>query len=378
MNEHGNNQARPESDAAAERQNNQAASPRTETPAAEAPVDVIAIAREATLREQEAAGMSGAIKLIAPAKVNLFLGIGALRDDGFHEALNVMHAVNLHDVLTMRVRPAEDAGAAAADGGAAPEAPLVRTALVAREGLEAPEVASDDNIASRAVRALAQAIAAREGTAAGTAPALPPLDIHIEKHIPHQAGLGGGSSDAAAALVGAARLWGLDSNDPLIEDVAHGIGADVAFFLHGGCACFVGAGERFDHELVPMKHTLVLIKPQQGVSTSAAYRTFDEAPVPIPADVADAARRAQSANDVPLGNNLAPAAERLLPELAGVRSWALAQPGIQDALLCGSGSTTFAVCEGFDAATRVAAAARARGWWARTTAFGSAKAAIVS
>ncbi len=117
MNEHGNNQARPESDAAAERQNNQAASPRTETP-----VDVIAIAREATLREQVAAGMSGAIKLIAPAKVNLFLGIGALRDDGFHEALNVMHAVNLHDVLTMRVRPAEDAGAAAADGGAAPAA----------------------------------------------------------------------------------------------------------------------------------------------------------------------------------------------------------------------------------------------------------------
>ena len=62
------------------------------------------------------------------------------------------------------------------------------------------------------------------------------INVRIEKNIPHEGGLGGGSSDAAAALIGAARLWGISEDDSLIEEAAHELGSDVAFFLHGGCA----------------------------------------------------------------------------------------------------------------------------------------------
>ena len=189
--------------------------------------------------------------------------------------------------------------------------------------------------------------------------------------------MGGGSSDAAAALVGAARLWGIPEDDPLIEEAAHELGSDVAFFLHGGCACFTGTGELFDHELEVMKKPLVLVKPESGVSTAEAYRTFDGNPQKVDKDAAAAAEAAQTACDVPLVNNLSPAAESVLPELADVRAWLHRQAGVEASLLCGSGSTTFAVCRDFNVACSVAAAAQSRGWWARTTMFGSLKAAVV-
>lgn len=193
------------------------------------------------------------------------------------------------------------------------------------------------------------------------------INVRIEKNIPHEGGLGGGSSDAAAALIGAARLWGISEDDPLIEEAAHELGSDVAFFLHGGCACFTGTGELFDHELEAMKKPLVLIKPESGVSTAEAYRTFDGNPQKVDESAAAAAEAAQTACEVPLVNNLSPAAESVLPELADVRTWLHRQAGVEASLLCGSGSTTFAVCRDFNVACSIAAAAQSRGWWARTT-----------
>ena len=151
----------------------------------------------------------------------------------------------------------------------------------------------------------------------------------------------------------------------------------MAFFLHGGCACFTGTGELFDHELEAMKKPLVLIKPESGVSTAEAYRTFDGNPQKVDESAAAAAEAAQTACEVPLVNNLSPAAESVLPELADVRAWLHRQAGVEASLLCGSGSTTFAVCRDFNVACSIAAAAQSRGWWARTTMFGSLKAAIV-
>ena len=299
----------------------------------------------------------GEIRLVAPAKVNLFLGIGERLADGYHDATSIMHALMLHDVLRMKLGPADGEGLS------------LDVACVPREGVAPLDVAPEDNIAAKAVRLLAELV----GRSADES-----MRIIIEKHIPAQAGLGGGSSDAAAALVGAAHLWGIDPEDGRIEEAARSLGADVAFFLRGGCACFTGVGDAFHHALKPMTSSIVLVKPEGGVSTKDAYRVFDEDPQAIGEADWDAAFSAADAGQVPLRNNLVRASERLLPALADVREWLDGRDGeVEDALMSGSGAATFAVCRDFQAACRVVAAARERGWWARTTTFGPSRAAIV-
>ena len=309
------------------------------------------------LQERDEFRAQGWLKLIAPAKVNLHLAIGARRDDGYHDAVSVMHALNLHDVVYMRRKPAD-----------AEELARPSTRLVACGDVTVPELASDDNIATKAVAKLAERFGRED---AG-------IEIRIEKNIPAQGGLGGGSSDAAAALVGAARLWGIDPNDPAIEQTARQLGSDVAFFLHGGCSCYEGTGDVFIRALEPSKRSVALVKPEGGVSTAEAYRAFDAQPQPIPDELADQVRTVAAADDITLFNNLAAASEALMPQLADIRTWLLAQSGVESALLCGSGATTFAVCDSFAQACQVVADARKKGLWARATSFGSARVLVVS
>lgn len=318
-------------------------------PATDMTADAIAIQELDEFRAQ------GWTKLIAPAKVNLYLAIGARRDDGYHDAATVMHTLNLHDVVYVRRNP---------EGGSAPEAHMV-----ARGDIVVPDLASEDNIACKAVNALAEKTGHLDDCA---------IEIRIEKNVPAQAGLGGGSSDAAAALVGAAQLWGLAADDPAIEQTAREIGADVAFFLHGGCAYLEGTGGTFVHDLTPSKRSVALVKPEGGVSTGAAYRTFDENPQFASTEQAALVSAAATADIVPLYNNLAAASETLMPQLAEIRTWLEGLPGVEGALLCGSGSCTFAVCSDFASACRVVAQARERGFWARTSSFGSARAIAIS
>ena len=345
-----------------------AAAVKAEGPA----VDMVATAR--SVQEASASWQDpSALKIAAPAKVNLFLGIGGRRDDGYHEAVSVLHAVALHDVLYMRRTSSEAIPESAFEAGEAALAGsqkniAVRLALASCEGLDPLPVACAENIVFRAVNALACELGITKPDS---------LEMRLEKHIPHQAGLGGGSSDAAAALLGAAKFWGVAPGDPAVERVARTLGSDVAFFLHGGCAYFDGAGERFVRALEPMKCALVLIKPASGVSTAAAYQTYDKDPMPVDERDLRQAETAVCAADVPLFNNLTAASERLLPELSAVREWAQSQPGVTDVLLCGSGSATFAMVDDFGRACRLSAAAQARGFWARTTLLGSLRVAIV-
>lgn len=337
-----------------------------------AAVDMVATAR--SVQEASASWQDpSTLKIVAPAKVNLFLGIGKRRDDGYHEAANVLHAVALHDVLYMRraqegkiPESAFEAGEAALAGSQRNLA--VRVSLASCEGTAPLPVACADNIVFCAANALACELGITRPDA---------LEMRLEKHIPHQAGLGGGSSDAAAALLGAAKFWGVAPDDPAVERVARTLGSDVAFFLHGGCAYFDGAGEQFVRTLEPMKRPIVLIKPAVGVSTAAAYRVYDEEPVAVDENGLRRAETAACAADVFLFNNLSAAAERLVPELSAIREWAHVQPGVTDVLLCGSGSATFAIVDDFGQASRLSAAAQAKGWWARTTLLGSLGAAIV-
>ena len=321
------------------------------------------------------------VNVIAPAKVNLFLGIGARRDDGYHDVTTVMHALSMHDKLTMtQIGCGEHVMVVEPNDPAQPERqeevkvePGSGLSVTVRNlwfgGIEPLDIPSADNLASKAVYAFAQAVGRSEDEA---------IRIVIEKHIPYQAGLGGGSSDAAAALVGAAELWGIELDDDfLMQEVARCLGADVRFFMRGGCALLEGRGDWFEHQLTPRKDTAVIMRPSEGVSTVEAYRLFDENPVYFDGQTLEAVRGAEDAVDVPLGNNLEAPALSLSPEMAKVRNLALAATGVNAVQVCGSGSAVFAICDDYTSAQALSVQVQREGFWARTTSFTSVRASVI-
>ena len=185
------------------------------------------------------------VRVRAYAKVNLDLRVLGTRTDGYHELRTVFQSVALHDTLLCIARPG-------------PFALRCRT----------PGVPLDDsNLVWRAAAAL--------WTATGRAGALSDLSISIKKAIPLQAGLGGGSADAAATLLALARVWG-DVPLSMVRDVAGGIGADVPYFLSGGTALGLGRGEEI-YPLVNLPtHWVVIVHPPYGISTAEAYSWYDE------------------------------------------------------------------------------------------------------
>ena len=337
-------------------------------------VDLIGMAYQNARTEgvQLRAGGLGYLKVVAPAKVNLYLAVGEKRADGYHPVENVMHTLLLHDVLYMRCMSAEAyayENGTIYTGGLENRTPGLEIHLTCTGvgAIEAPDIPPEKNIVYKALVAFASAVGRAEDEV---------MDVHLEKHVPHQAGWGGGSADAAAALVGAAKLWGIAPDDPRVEQVAQKLGADVAFFLRGGCALYDGVGEHYVRALTPRKESVVLIKPAGGLSTPAVYKQFDAEPVFVSAGQKQAMENAQTASEVPLFNGLEAVAGTLDAELARVSTWALEQPGVVQAMLTGSGSCTFAICEDAASALRVTSAAQAQGWWAAATYFANIRAAI--
>ncbi|MDO5117203.1 MAG: 4-(cytidine 5'-diphospho)-2-C-methyl-D-erythritol kinase [Eggerthellaceae bacterium] len=346
---------------------------------ADQPIDLVNYARETTIKDMKRLPQ-GTIKLVAPAKVNLLLGIGNRRDDGYHDVFTVMHALMLHDVLYMHSCAPDDptcgmlvdAELEATSDMPGAEALRVRVSCTGSAQIEAPDVAPEDNLVAKAVFSLARELAVDDVPLAEQV-----VEIKVEKHIPSQAGLGGGSSDAAAALVGAAHLWGIGADHPAIIRAARSIGADVAFFLYGGCARLSGSGDIFERALAPRNESVVLIRPDVGLSTAEVYRSFDAMGEALDEQVCELARQAEAASEVTLYNNLQAPACMLLPELSQVFSWIEKQPQAAESLLSGSGSAVFVVCGTFEQARKLAASAKQQGWWARTTTFSSLSAAVV-
>ena len=336
----------------------------------EAEVNLLAAAREA---QWSAAAFMGpnTMKLVSPAKVNLLLAIGARREDGYHDADTIMHALALHDTLYLCAEDisADELAKRTAEGASredvavgGPADNLVMTIDLADRTGQDLAVPAADNLAFKAADRLSRAVGRDLPEA---------IQLRIEKHIPAQGGLGGGSSNAAAVLVGLAKAWGLAADDERVADVARSLGADVAFFLHGG------VGEVLQRRLETSRRAVVLVKPAEGVSTAAAYQRFDETPCSVSAEVLAHDFAAARADDVAFANNLAPAAEVLLPELADIRAWLADQVGEANVLLSGSGSATFALVDTFAEASRIATAATAHGWWARPTSLSGLRAAVV-
>jgi len=186
------------------------------------------------------------VEIAAPAKINLSLLVGPLRSDGFHEVFSLMLPVTLGDLVTARPAPA----------GAG-------LAVVC-------EVApGDDNLAARLVRALER----RLGRSFD-------VTIEIAKRVPAGAGLGGGSSDAAAALVALERLFGLELPVQQRYEVAGETGSDVPFFLWPGPQLSMGRGTVLKDVVLPAPLHVVLALPGIHVPTAAAYGWFDEGGLP--------------------------------------------------------------------------------------------------
>ena len=258
----------------------------------------------------------------AHGKVNLDLRVLGIRTDGFHELRTVFQTIELHDTLTFATRRG-----AFAVKCRMPGVPLDRT-----------------NLVWRAAAGLWNALG-REGEPQDTV-------VTIQKIVPMESGLGGGSADAAAALTALARLWG-GAPLPVLREVAASIGADVAFFLAGGTALGLGRGEEI-YPLVDLPpHWIVIVRPPFGVSTAEAYSWYDEdrtaglketreiqlLPVPWPT------RAAQMIND------LEPPVVRRHPEIAALKA-ALREAGAVAAAMSGSGSAVFGLFRSRSAAAR--------------------------
>ncbi len=188
---------------------------------------------------------AGPVRVRVPAKINLHLGVGTLRPDGFHELATVYHAISLFDELP----------ASAGD-----------TLTLTMEGEGAGELALDDsNLVVRAARALA---------AHTRVPAH--ARLHLRKSIPIEAGLAGGSADAAATLLACDVLWGTGLTRDELAEVGAEVGSDIPFLLYGGTALGTGRGETISPILArPTTWHWVLAVADGGLATPEVYRELD-------------------------------------------------------------------------------------------------------
>jgi 4-diphosphocytidyl-2-C-methyl-D-erythritol kinase len=296
-------------------------------------------------------------KLIAPAKVNLVLAVGNKREDGFHEVNTIIHALALHDSLDMRsLEPVVEG-----EG-------LNVVLKVTPEGMELPDIPLEENLIYKAITRLYEVCGFDHDE---------DIEVSLTKRIPVQAGLGGGSSDAAAALLGMCELWHFKKTDERVVQVAQELGSDVMFFLYGGCAYLTGKGEVFDHKIEPRKGFVVLLKPDFGILTGAAYAAFDEIGELADEDQLFNWSQVTHAADLTPFNNLAPASYSVNPELGEVYKWACARDEQRGAVLCGSGSAVCVFCDSYDDANAIAVDASLQGWWVRTTSWARIGASVI-
>lgn len=279
---------------------------------------------------------------LAPAKVNLFLHVGPVDGEGYHPLASLVAFADVGDGVEV--------------------APADRLSL-AVEGPFAGGLGDGvDNLILRALRALGAVVGIGE----------PPLAVRLDKRLPIAAGLGGGSSDAGAALKLARDVLGLDLDDDALADIAAVVGADGPMCLHVRAAWAEGRGDAltFEPRLPPLP--AVLINPGAPSPTGAVYRAYDAGPV-------RAADRPSAPTDWSVAavidwlaarrNDLEAPAVALTPEIAEALSTAAALPGVRLARMSGSGATVFALFGSVDEA-RAAAARLVRersDWWVAST-----------
>ena len=269
------------------------------------------------------------------AKINWSLRVLGKRDDGYHEIDTVLQTVSLHDTITF---------AETIDDGI-------------RLWCDDVSVPVDEtNLVWRATAALRARYSIRRG-----------VKIRLEKRVPAEAGLGGGSSDAAATLIALAYWWGIETSADDLVPVAESLGSDVPFFLCGGTAGATGRGSVVEPlEDSPQKHLLV-IKPNASISTAKAYRTLNRAALTSSDSkpILFHSRASNSSASIDLNslhNDFEPIVFQLEPEIERAKV-ALLKSGARAAMLSGSGSAVFGIFENQDAQERAIQAIELEAGW---------------
>lgn len=256
------------------------------------------------------------MRWLAPAKINLSLRVLGRRPDGFHDLLSLMVPVSVFDELVFAHKEDGDLDFFC----------------------NVSEVPSDEsNLVVRAVRLFC-----------GNVGILPRLSVSLQKTIPHGAGLGGGSSDAATTLLALDTLFQTELPREVLAEMGSQIGSDVPFFIYQSAAWIRGRGEKVEaiKGLPPL--SILLIKPSFGVPTPWAFRRWRDA-----AEIPGVSYRVQTHQGLDFLNDLErPVFEKYL-FLADIKGWLLAQPDVCVALMSGSGATVFAVVHHREAASRL-------------------------
>jgi 4-diphosphocytidyl-2-C-methyl-D-erythritol kinase len=263
---------------------------------------------------QRVPGLREACFIRAYAKINLTLDVLGRRADGYHALATVMQTVDLYDTLCLS------------------ELDEDRVHLVCTR----PELSGDDNLAARAARLLRERYAIKQG-----------ILIELHKRIPVAAGLGGGSSDAAAVLLAMQRLWQLPATISQLEELGAALGSDVPFFVRGGLALCEGRGELVT-SLAPgwpsALRWLLLLKPTAGIGTASIFRRLtarDYSDGSHSNRVVAALQDGQEPQAADLHNGLERTVLELYPEVVQARADLLAAGGAL-VRLTGSGPTLYA------------------------------------
>jgi 4-diphosphocytidyl-2-C-methyl-D-erythritol kinase len=280
-----------------------------------------------------------------PAKLNLSLEVLSRRSDGFHEIETLIVAVSICDTLVFTPADSPEISLACRWAGG-----LAAQAAGGRGDSLGDVPQGEDNIVWRALDRLRTRADVRRGG-----------DVQLTKRILSASGLGGASSDAAAALVAANLGWQLGWPRERLAEVAAEIGSDVPFFLTRGAAICRGRGELIE-PIEPARLCVVVVRPPVGLNTPEVYRRCQPAASPIGSDALTAAlRRGQvAAAGRMLNNRLEEPATQMTPWIGRLRQ-ELSRLDVLGHQMSGSGSSYFGICRHARHARRVAARLRSRG-----------------
>ena len=254
------------------------------------------------------------LTLKAPAKINWFLKILGKRKDGYHEIQSLIQKITLYDILTFA--PSND--------------------LILKTGAPIPV---EQNLIYKAAMLLKNRYGIEKGAL-----------IHLDKNIPMGAGLGGGSSDAAAALLGLNELWSLDLSQKELSETAGQLGSDVPLFLYGPLSLVYGRGEKIAPRKAEKILDILLVKPPFDVSTDQVYKNFSML-----------TKKAEKVNNIEhfirkieiaelsgitgnVSNDLESVTINSFPVIGEIKEM-LRKQGAVFSLMSGSGSTVFGVFE---------------------------------
>ncbi|HEY2826581.1 MAG TPA: 4-(cytidine 5'-diphospho)-2-C-methyl-D-erythritol kinase [Pirellulales bacterium] len=297
------------------------------------------------------------IEILAPAKINLFFEVLNRREDGFHEIESLIVPINIYDTLYLEKAPPGKVSFATR-WIAAPLMPPIAAqhAIPSATDLFGTLPQGEENHAIRAIRLLAQ----RAGIVCGA-------KLHLVKRIPAAAGLGGGSSDAAAALLAANCAWKLNWSIAQLATIAAEIGSDVPFFLLSRPAICRGRGEIIEPVSGLGTINLVVVRPPEGLNTAAVYRQCQVGNPPLKVDsMINALRTNRLADFGRLAHNRLLAPARTLSKWVDHVLDVLKSENCPVIGMTGSGSSCFAICRSAVHARHIEARLKSRratiGW----------------